>query len=444
MSDSRTANENAIFFLWLNWAVSIGLLTSPMVFALFIPKVWIPLVTFAMMGLLMFYDNSGKKYRSAACNLIPQIAIRALGISGFIMIMICITYARGIIEYFYSAELLNKHIPFISILIIAPVTFLVTLWVRIRNNKSTICQNCIIRYGAAAERGFIGKLFSQESKYQATFLMTLTGVLAAVEWLYYVIFYINVNFNTPDKFMFLWVPIILYGLSLIYAGMRYFTLWGYYYQNIEGSNHRQGASSCLRYLVLCDDHIFLNKSEGYYDIPDQDKYDTPAMVLLKYREEMTTEQGRTHFVDISNINPDDFSFRFMYRNDDTSGTFNFYHYVCCVKSKEVLDESILQGKWYSLSQLQRLLHNHELSPLLAAEIHRLYTVTMAWKTYDAEGKRLYKVKNYRPMFRLNGICEWDVDFNNPLWLQVASFNQDKPFYNLRRLWRKYTTKKEEV
>lgn len=115
-----------------------------------------------------------------------------------------------------------------------------------------------------------------------------------------------------------------------------------------------------------------------------------------------------------------------------------------MKSKEVLDESILQGKWYSLSQLQRLLHNHELSPLLAAEIHRLYTVTMAWKTYDAEGKRLYKVKNYRPMFRLNGICEWDVDFNNPLWLQVASFNQDKPFYNLRRLWRKYTTKKEEV
>ena len=71
MSDSRTVNENAIFSLWLNWAMSLGMLTMPMVFALFTAKIWIPLVTFAMMGILILYDNSGKMYKPSACFLLP-------------------------------------------------------------------------------------------------------------------------------------------------------------------------------------------------------------------------------------------------------------------------------------------------------------------------------------------------------------------------------------
>ncbi len=59
---------------------------------------------------------------------------------------------------------------------------------------------------------------------------------------------------------------------------------------------------------------------------------------------------------------------------------------------------------------------------------------MAWKTYNADGRRLYKVKNYRPIFRIKGIQDWDVDFNSPRWLNVARFNEDKPFYRLRRLF----------
>lgn len=95
-----------------------------------------------------------------------------------------------------------------------------------------------------------------------------------------------------------------------------------------------------------------------------------------------------------------------------------------------------KGKWYNFSRLERMLNNRELSPMLAAEIHRLYTITMAWKTYDYEGRRLYKVKNYRPLFRLKGICDWDVDFNSSHWMNVARFNEDKPFFRLRRLFRK--------
>lgn len=126
----------------------------------------------------------------------------------------------------------------------------------------------------------------------------------------------------------------------------------------------------------------------------------------------------------------------MYVSHEASGDRNTFHYICCPTSAEVMDKSSFKGEWYNLSQLERLLHNHELSPMLAAEIHRLYTVTMAWKTYDADGHRLYKVKNYHPLFRLNGICDWDVDFNSPHWLNVARLNEDKPFFRLRRLARR--------
>lgn len=438
MSDHHISNENAIFSLWLNWAMSLGALTLPIFFSLFMPKIWLPLITFAIMGLLIIYNNSGHRYRTSSCSLIPQITIRILAISGFIMMLICILYVRGVMQHFYDSELLNEQIPFITVLVIAPVTLVLSLWALFRRYTSSICNECRIRFGSTAERGFIGKMFRQESRFQLSFLIVISLVLSVSSWSYYWLFYVNVNINSPDKFFFGWIPVILYGLSVIYIGTRYFTLWGYYYQDIEGSNHRHGASTCVRYIILCDEHIYLSKADEFHDIPDLNKYDSPGMLIVNHRDSVSIDQAYSFFIDISNIKADNFTIRFMYSGDDASGSCNFFHFICCVNSKEIALESQLKGKWYTLSQLQRLLNNHDLSSLLASEIHRLYTVTMAWKTYDIEGRRLYKVKNYRPMFRLSGICGWDVDFNNPRWLQVSVFNQDKPLYKIRRLWHKFT------
>ena len=124
----------------------------------------------------------------------------------------------------------------------------------------------------------------------------------------------------------------------------------------------------------------------------------------------------------------------MYKSTDMSGQANVFHFICCLPAKETINSTSVRGQWFTLSQLQRLLYNHELTKMLASEIHRLYTVTMAWKTYDADGNRLYRIKNYRPTFRLKGICDWDVDFNDSQWLEVARFNEDKPLFHLRKLF----------
>ena len=61
---------------------------------------------------------------------------------------------------------------------------------------------------------------------------------------------------------------------------------------------------------------------------------------------------------------------------------------------------------------------------------------MAWKTYNRQGRRLYPIKHYKPIFRLRDFKEWDVDYNDPAWLQISEENEDTRFYRARRLLRK--------
>lgn len=437
MSDNHTmSHESAIFNIWLNWIVAGGALTLPILLGAYLPKLAVPFITFAVMGALIIYDRSSLRSRSAVCPLIPSIVIRSLGISGVIMLIIAVLFAKGVAGRVYGDEVLNPSLPFNSVLIIAPVVFLVTVWTKILGLRYSACQTCRVMLGTRSERGFLGKLFAQESEYQRFFIMGISAILTVVCWVYYFFFYINVNLNTPDRFFFCWIPVILYLLSVFYLGARYFTIWAYYFQDTEGSEKRHGRSTSIRFLILWDDNIFLRRNEDEYgDIPDSRFFDTPAEVIVTHRDTVTKEMATMHLCNILNVNPDDFSLRFMYESFEASGNRNVFHFICTPHDKDIKPTpTVKNGKWYNLSRLERLLHNHELSPMLAAEIHRLYTVTMAWKTYNADGRRLYKVKNYRPIFRIKGIQDWDVDFNSPRWLNVARFNEDKPFYRLRRLF----------
>lgn len=433
-------NERAIFTLWLNWAIAVGALALPEFMALFIPRSWIPIVTFTVMFLLIVYRNTGVKFQSSSCDLIQTICVRTLCFSAVIMLLIGVIYARHLISLLFPDELLNMRIPYLTILVLAPVCTLVSGIAILQGHDQRVCRECIVKYGTASERGFLGKIFLQESHYQVKTLFFISIGLSVFCWLYYAFFYVNVNLNRFDRFVYNWVPSIIYGFSIIFFGMRYFSLWSYYYNQIELNPRVRMNGTGVRFLLLCDDNIFLGRREDFYDTPDGNKYDTPAAVTISHRNGVSMKEAAEHLHNMSGLEGYDYSLRFMYKSTDLSGLANVFHYICCLPSKDVMAETTLQGQWFSLSQLQRLLYNRDLSPVLAAEIHRLYTVTMAWKTYDIEGRRLYKIKNYHPAFRLKGICDWEVDFDNPQWLDVARFNEDKPLFRLRSLFRSRRSK----
>lgn len=91
----------------------------------------------------------------------------------------------------------------------------------------------------------------------------------------------------------------------------------------------------------------------------------------------------------------------------------------------------------SLGTLRRLTNEGRVSPLLCSEIDRIYKITMAWKSYDCQGYRLYVIKNYKPTFRLRDFRNWDVYNNDSNWLFVAINNEDIPFFRVKRLWHKF-------
>ena len=436
MSEQRISNESAIFSLWLNWAVAVGTLAIPEFVGLFIPKIWLPMVTLGLMLLLIIYRHSGMRYEAMSCNLIQSICLKTLGYSVVIMLIIAVAYVRGFVSIFYSDDVINLHIPYLTILILGPVASVLCGIAILRGDTAEVCRMCIIRHGNASERGFLGQIFRQESQFQVRLLLILSVAVSVLSWSYYSLFYVNVNINGTDAFIYNWVPVIFYSLSIVYLGLRYFSLWGYYYNHLEMNPRGSEPGSTVRYIILTGDNVFLTRSDGYYDVPDNNRFDTPAVLRLPYAKEISRERAKEVFGDISNISEDNYSMRFMYKSTDVSGLNNIYHFICCLENREVISSSRYEGKWYSLSQLQRLLYNRDLTPMLATEIHRLYTITMAWKTYDSDGRRLYKIKNYRPNFRLNGICDWDVDFNNSRWLEVARLNEDKPFYRFRKLFQR--------
>ncbi len=436
MDRRRVANGYGIFSMWLNWVMGVGALGIIIFLSPLMSKMWLPLVAFTFELLLFTLIRRNREARVAVCYLIPFVVTRVLFWSATIMIIINLLHTQWFVNDVFDPAMINSEIPFISILIIAPATLVVTGYALWKGYNLNYCIDCSMRHGTAAERGFLGTLFSQERNYQLRMLFGLSGLLTVSSWTYYWLFYININLNAPDKFFFVWMPIILYLLSFIYLGARYVSLWVYYCQNIEGSVLRHGSSTLLRYLVMCDDYMYLNIPDRNKDLkPGEEFIDTPVHIFIPFRSRMGESDAEFFFKGFSGIKNSDI--RFMYLNANYDTDCNIYHYATIVNSRKVVEDSRLEGEWFTMPQIERMMNENKLSPILGAEITRLYTMTMAWKTYDRAGRRLYDIKNYKPTFRLRDFKDWDLDLNDPIWLFVSVNNEDRPFYHIRRFWRKY-------
>ena len=433
----RMANGYGIFSLWANWIIGVGSLMAILLISPHIDKMWLPLIVFTLEFFLFALVRRNREAHLPVCYLIPFICTRVLFWSAVVMVTINLFQVNDFMLKYVDKNNFNPEIPFISVLIVAPITFVVTTWAYIRGSKLNFCVDCTFRHGSAAERGFLGNIFSQEGKYQVRMLMMLSLLMSITVWLYYVIFYINVNLNTPDKFFYVWFPILLFGFSVLYLGVRYFSLWTYYCQDVEGSPVRHGSSTLLRYMIFCGDYVFLKKYDPDKDDAraGEDKYDTPAKVYLSYRGRMLQYDVELYMKSLSGIT--DSEIRFMYTNKNFNADCNIFHYACFVENKDIVEQSRLEGDWFTLKQLNDLINTNQVTPMVASEFSRLYRIIMAWKTYDRSGRRLYGIRNYKPTFRLKDLKDWEVDLNDNEWLYVSINNQDRPFYRLKRFWRKY-------
>lgn len=419
--------DMAIITLWLHWAIATSTLALPILLGYFMPLKWLPLIiVMEIIGLYYYIRSSAVTV--PRCYLIMNICARALICSCVIMVIINMAFSTGAIHSLYESDTLNREIPFIPTLIISPSACFFALMASIKKSRQSFCQNCIIRYGSAAERGFIGGIYKQEGNRQSELLAWLTGVITVFDWGYYLICYINVNFNQSDTFFLVVIPVGFYILTLIYTALRYSGLLAYYSREAIGAARARGSITQLRFLVVYDNSIFLGPDDPEQSSP---RLDTPYSLTIHYCKDIPIELVKDYFCNLAQA--PDATLKYIYTSESGNLDGTIRHYIATISNKDDIDYSLHpDGQWYTFYQLKQMVNARKLAPLLRAEIVRIYTTVMTWKTYDDNRHRLYKIKNYRPTFHLQQLPDWNVDFNDNRWLFIAANNEDIRFFKLRR------------
>lgn len=425
MSQNHIISIATIFNMWLKWILASGALALVVILSLIIPKIWLPFIVYGIsygLVLTLRADNARKALK--ACGLVVKLASEVLFWTATVMLAINLMAAEWFFGNMLDDPMFNPSQPYITSLILFPVVIAMSAYALFAGQNLTYCRNCRRAHGYYSGDGLVATLFYHESKFQIRLLLAGAIVISVITWIYYLVRYVNINFNSADIFIFHGLPVIFFIFGAVYMSARYRSIAASF-SRIGVVDNQSAALTRVRFLVLSGDHVYLRSdSNGLFD--------TPATETVSRTEKLTDEQARRYFAGLSGL--DDFELKYIYSNDGFAGGSNIIHYAAFIPDNNI--GRLAPADPMTLDGLDRLIKASMISPLLANEIYRIYTVTMAWKTYDREGRRLYPIRHYRPTFRLRDLREWAVDYNDLHWLNIATNNQDCAFYRLRRLWRR--------
>lgn len=424
-----------VYTLWREWLLAFGAIMLTVVLDVIISNKILPLFVLALAWLLKSYNFPLRERRLLACVRVTSLTASALVWTAIVMIVSLAVCFTPLLNNLFPPDTLNPEIPYVASLIVFPVTTVVMAVASVNEGNSRYCRECKMRFGFSPEDSFAGSIFHSEATFQIRLMMWLSLVLSVACGIYYFGFYSNANYNGADKYFFIYVPLTLYVASLLYTGARCHSLISTLRVTSE---HGVGSATTLRYLIVHGDKVLLQTGE-----PDSaDAYvlaDTPAITTVAYTGTVDDKAAADNFARLAGIGVSEFRLRPLYNNLTVDGQSNVFHYGVILDADKPLPGNFaLHGEWVTLDQIGRLWNFHGITGTLAAEINRILTVTMAWKTYDENGYRRYPIKNYRPTFRLRDFPEWTVDYQDPVWLSVASNNQDQPMFHIRRFLRKIT------
>ena len=418
--------------MWLNWAISFGAVALLLFFALFTRKVWLPFIALGEVYFLAVFIRR-RRGKLADCSLLPHLTMTALIITALIMLLINILCTDWLVPGVVHLDLYNVEIPFITCLVALPCLAAVCafgLWdSRPGAGESVTCHRCRQVNGHYAGDSIIGTVYFREARYQLRLLLCVNLVLAAVEYWYYFFKYINNDFNTPDRVFFIWMPIVIYLFSLAIMYGRYRSMFEFYV-SIDELKPERRHRTMVRFLVLRGDELLL-KDFG------TGGYDTPYQTLEPRHSHI--DEGVAHDIFNRLTGMEHFEVKYLYTNQGLAHEAKIKHYAVFVSPDKsgALDKA--GQAWYAAFDIDHILSFGEASSALAGELFRIHTMTMAWKTYDENGRRRYPVRNYRPTFRLGDLRRWDLNYNDMRWLDVANNNEDRAFFRLRRFWQRITS-----
>lgn len=439
MQDFSKVNSLQLYRLWKD--MSVGLLTLIVMMAC--SKILAPYFV-VVAGLACAAFLYGRIYRSrvrndGGCLLGIYVIFVCLLVYSFVVVVLNVLHMWAVIKL--PLEMCFLQEPFLPSLYLGPVCFFTCLVLLLCRRNLSMCMDCKLRNGGPRERGKLGAILDYESTFQLRNFLIVFGVLTIVTWGYYLIYYIDINLNQRDWYVFIWFTIILFVLDEVYFMFRYYNL---YLGLTEGNEvvtpedlKDMTARTYLRYYVICEDSIYLDSKSSDLIESYREVIDTP-FVTRRNMSGVSIDEVKTLVHRMSGCNDGELRFFYGRKSNDMrrQSLLRYFYFL----DGKVEDHTPLKagGEWVPFDVVKRIYSTSpsSLGSILVSDISRMSTIMLTSKIFDEEGRRKVQIRSYRPSFSLKEVRSSRMDFQDDRWIRVSIFNSDTPFFRLKKWWHK--------
>lgn len=436
MEDLRKIDSLQLYKFWKVFAISLALIIAMFTMSKIFPGVLSPIFSL-MCGGILYQVILTVRRRDGACVLVPYSIFLTLIVYSFVTIIINILNAWGLVNVYN--EIVFYKGTYIPSLMYLPTAFFTLLIIYIRRKSLKICKNCRIAYADTISRNKIINIFSYESQFQLRNLIYFFGILSVLVWVYFLVFYININYNARDWYVFTWLVIISFVLDEAYFVFRYYNLYLDLRERDEvitpDEIEDMTAKTYLRFYVIsgneiyCDHHV-KDPHSKYGEVIDTPFFTKRNVNGIPQSDVKTIIQRMTGV---------DGELRLFYgRKTGLKGHTIIRYFYFIDGTPEEYPRLRTAGEWTDYEKIKQIYSTDpaRLATLSVLDTTRLSTIIMAYKTYDEYGFRRSKISSYRVNFNLNDVKNLDIDYQSEEWIKVSMFNSDTPMFRMKRWWRK--------
>ena len=444
MRDLGRVNSKQIYGLWKNLLVCLLGIMVTLVVSKFLPYYLSPLIALFVASGMYFYVYNTRVTSAKTCIMPVITVLYTIVCYAFLTIILNLMHIWGL--FTMPHEFVFFTDPFIPALILSPVGFFVILIFYLRHNKLRACIECRTNRSFGGLRG-AGGVLNSEAHFQIKNFILVSGLITLVIWVYYQFFYINVNVNGRDDYIFTWLTVIGLGLDGFYFSIRYYNL----YLDLQESNELitqeelrdMTAKTYLRFYVVCGDNMYITEHAVDSGSGTGDLIDTPFFTKQTMNG-MTTPEVKRIIGEMTGVDKGELKFFYGRKSPDNDkhSLLRYFYFIDPEDGDGKCQELHTPGEWMSFDKLKYIYSNFpsKMTELAVYDITRLATIMLTEKIFDEEGYRKSGIRSYSPTFNLPEVRKSKIDFQDDKWIRISLFNSDTKLYKLKKWWRSRGTK----
>lgn len=443
MDDIRKISSMQFYYLWRNFAISQLCIVATIVASHMLPYFLAPAVSLFICAMLYTVILNNETEDQPGCMVVMQTTFYSILAYTIVAIVFVVNTIWNIL--IIPDELVFFNYPYLPALILMPTSFIMSLFATVFKKYMPACRLCRLHNGNIYERGYYGFVSSRETNLQLFNMLGIYGILTLLVWWYYLSSYANVNQNTRDWYVFVWMVVIVVVIDELYFLVRYFNLFLDLEENDEIVTQEQLSemkiSTYMRFYVVCGEYVYINLNATDRINQKTGIYDTP-FIVKKSVDGINDTFVKSIISEMTGVSGGTLKFFYGRHVQGVNKYMMLRYFYFLDGDKDEYVKFSKEGKWVAFNKIKRIYSNEpmKMSVNALADISRLSTIILTAKTYDENGIRKNPIKSYRQDITLADVRDPQIDIQDEKWIRIASFNSDSRFFKLKKFFLWFTGK----